>query len=197
MPEISKVFGISMIILGLIIEFINQSKPITGAFMGISNSSSITSVFLGLMIIVYGMFIFGWPIKWQKITAKPHQRPPKNPPIIPLAKPKRIAGNIPLSSGIKRDSGLVRLAEQATVDQGIKRELDHLFYELSRNNLKAGLGDPGHLEGTDVFYLRGRNGGRLYYHQLGNGYEILAKSGKGNNQDSVINKLRQLYLKKK
>lgn len=98
----------------------------------------------------------------------------------------------PLTSAIKK-TGFRNLAEQATKDQSIKRELDHLTLQLSRGNLQAGLGTPGHIDGTDIFYLRGRNGGRLYYHKQGSGYQILAKSGKGDNQDQVINKLRTLY----
>ncbi len=37
---------------------------------------------------------------------------------------------------------------------------------------------------------------RLYYHRIGDkSYEIVAKSEKGRNQEKVINKLKEIYLK--
>lgn len=100
---------------------------------------------------------------------------------------------IHLTSAIKKDSGLIRLAQEAAGNEKVKRELDHLLYELSKGNMEAGLGRLGHLEGTDIYYMRGRNGARLYFHQVKDGYEILGKSAKGNNQDRVIRKLCDLY----
>ena len=102
---------------------------------------------------------------------------------------------ISFTSKIKKNSSLKNLAEDASKNESVQRELDYLVLELSKGNLHAGLGRPGHLEGTDVYYLRGRNGGRLYYHKTKDGYEILAKSGKGSNQEKVINKLLEAYGK--
>jgi hypothetical protein len=101
---------------------------------------------------------------------------------------------ITLSSSIKDNPSLLRLTEDAVNDQAIERELNNLIKQLSRGNFEAGLGRPGHISGTSVFYLRGRNGGRLYYRKTGeNQYQIVAKSAKGRNQDQVINKIKDDY----
>ncbi len=97
-----------------------------------------------------------------------------------------------LTSAVRKEDSIRCLAEETARDDIVKRELDHLVYELGKGNLHAGLGRPGHIKGTDIFYLRGRNGGRLYYHQITDGYEILAKSGK-KNQEKVIRKLLEIY----
>ena len=89
---------------------------------------------------------------------------------------------------------MLRLTQEATRNQDVQRELDHLEREMQKGNFEAGLGHPGHIEGTDIYYLRGRNGGRLYYHKVGKFYyEIVGKSGKGINQQQVIDKLHDIY----
>jgi hypothetical protein len=103
-----------------------------------------------------------------------------------------------ITSAINKSNTLMTLAKDATRNERVQKEIDHLINELGKGNLEAGLGNPGHLDGTDIYYLRGRNGGRLYYHKIDNqegdhAYEIVAKSAKGQNQDNVIAKLRQLY----
>lgn len=46
----------------------------------------------------------------------------------------------------------------------------------------------------DIFYLRGRNGGRVFLRERADGYlEILAKADKGNEQDRVIPLVLALY----
>ncbi len=100
-------------------------------------------------------------------------------------------GQIVLTSSISKDNSLVRLAEDAAVDQSVQRGLDHLTGEISKGNF---VGRVRHLEGTDVFYLGHDSGARVYYRQIGpNQYEIVAKSAKGRNQDQVINRLQKLY----
>ncbi len=74
--------------------------------------------------------------------------------------------SIILTSSIDRDRGLVRLTEDAASDQTIQRDLNKLANELMKGNFEAGLGAPGHVTGTDIFYLRSRNGARLYYRQI-------------------------------
>lgn len=101
---------------------------------------------------------------------------------------------ITLSSSIKKHQPLLRLTQDAVRNQTVERELNHLIKELSKENLEAGLGSPGHIDETDIYYLRGRRGGRLYYHKIGeHNYEIVAKSAKGRNQNQVINKLKEIY----
>ena len=85
------------------------------------------------------------------------------------------------------------LAEEATNDQKIQRGIDHLAYELAKGNLEVGLGKPGHIEDTNIFYLRARNGARLYYRQTADGYEIVGKSKKGKNQEKTITALKEYY----
>lgn len=179
MKQLLNIAGIVLTVWGFVIMMINQNSTITGAFIGLNNQNPISNVVFGLFMILFGLTIF---------FRKPIQTLLRSK-LAPVIKTPQI----PLTSAIKRNLPIRKLAEHAAIDQGIKRELDHLTLQLSRGNLQAGLGTPGHLDGTDIFYLRGRNGGRLYYHKQGSGYEILAKSGKGDNQDQVINKLRALY----
>ena len=102
--------------------------------------------------------------------------------------------DITITSEIKRHSSLKKLTHDAVKDQSVQRELNHLIKELSKGNFEAGLGRPGHIKGTDIDYLRGRNGARLFYHQIGeNRYEIVAKSSKGRNEDQVISRIKKLY----
>jgi hypothetical protein len=44
----------------------------------------------------------------------------------------------------------------------------------------------------DIRYARARNGARVFFRQVGDTIEILAKANK-KNEDQVINKLMQLY----
>lgn len=105
---------------------------------------------------------------------------------------------IKLRSAINKNKGLLRLAKVATSNESVQEEIDHLIYELNKGNLEAGIGKPGHINGTDIFYLRGDAGARLYYHKVGESkeymlFEIVGKSKKGRNQDQVIRKLKEYY----
>lgn len=105
---------------------------------------------------------------------------------------KGLEHKIMLTSVIKMDSGLHKLTKEAVRNQYVKRDLDHLTYELAKGNFQAGIG-LGYIQGTDVNEMRGRRGGRLYFRRIGpEHYEIVAKSGKGN-QERVIKKLQELY----
>lgn len=105
-----------------------------------------------------------------------------------------------LRSRIDKHKTLVKLAEDATNNQQIQKGVNHLTKELYKGNLEAGLGTPSHVSGTDIFYLKGRNGERLYYHKIKETdlevhYEIVGKSSKGSNQDKVMVALREYYKK--
>ena len=101
---------------------------------------------------------------------------------------------IVLTSAIKKQPSLLRLTRNAVQDQNVEREINHLIKEFVKGNFEAGLGRPGPIQGTDISYLRGRKGGRLYYHKVDeNRYEIVCKSAKGRNEDQVINALREIY----
>ena len=98
-----------------------------------------------------------------------------------------------LTSAIKKDKGLMRLVEESTGSGStIQRELDHLTNELSKDHIP---GRSRHIDGTDIFYIGGRNGARVYYRKTPGGYQIVGKSAKGANQDKVISKLAELYKK--
>ena len=157
-----------MLFLGFFL-LINSQSNITGAFTGLSSkSTSLMSMFAGIIFVVSSFFMFTTThYDLEKIT---------------------------LSSAIKKHQPLLRLTEEAVNNQTVERELNHLTKELSKGNFEAGLGHPGHIEGTNISYSRGRNGARLYYHKIsGDNYEIVAKSAKGKNQDQVINKLKEIY----
>ena len=96
-----------------------------------------------------------------------------------------------VNSSISEIPGLVRLAKEACRDQYVQRDIDHLQYELSEGNYQAGIGLAS-LNGTSILYMRGRNGGRLYFIPEQGEYNIVAKSGK-NNQNRVISQLKSKY----
>lgn len=103
---------------------------------------------------------------------------------------------IKITSSINHNPALVRSAIEATKNETIQREMNHLMVELSKGNIAAGLGRPGHIEGTNIFYLRGSEGARLFYRQTDYGYDVVGKAsgtGKKNNEERVIRKLKELY----
>ena len=103
---------------------------------------------------------------------------------------------IKITSSINRDPALVRYAIRATRNQAIQREMDHLIAELSKGNLQAGLGEPGHVEGTNICYLRGKKGARLFYRVMEYGYDLVGKAdgtGKKLNEHLVIEHLKEVY----
>lgn len=96
-------------------------------------------------------------------------------------------------SSIKKDRTLVRLAEEASKSDRAQRGFDHLLHEFGKGHAPARI---RHLEGTDVFYV-GNDEARVYYRLIkGGGYDVVAKSRKGDNQDQVMRKLEKLYPKK-
>ena len=161
--------GIFLFIIGLFL-LVKPQPGLTGAFVGIPVlgvpflSSSLGVLLMGASLLLV-------------MTAH--------------SKLERIA----LSSAIKKSPPLLRLTHDAVKNHRVERELNHLIHELGKGNFQCGAeGGPGHIEGTDIYYLRGRNGGRLYYHQTAQGrYEIVAKSSKGRNQDQVMDYLRKIY----
>jgi hypothetical protein len=101
-----------------------------------------------------------------------------------------------ITSHVDKDPAIVRYAIEATRNQAIQREMNHLQVELSKGNLEAGLGGPGHVKGTNIFYLRGSEGARLFYRKTEYGYDVVGKAsgtGKKNNEQRVINKLQEVY----
>jgi len=165
---IFRILSIISLIFGVFF-LINSKSNITGAVIGvIAATNSFFSLFLGILFIISSVTLF--------LTA--HSKLEK----------------ITLSSAIKKSPSLLRLTQDAVRNQTVERELNNLIKELSKGNFEAGLGHPGHIKKTNVYYLRGDNGARLYYRRIGeNSYEIVAKSTKGRNQDRVINIIKETY----
>ncbi len=156
-----------MFITGTIF-LINAELNITGAFLGFKNMTILLSFLLGIMFLFLSIVIFS--------TAS-------------LALEGRV-----ISSSIKSHPSILKLTQEAVKSPIIEREMNHLIEELYKGNFEAGLGHPGHIEGTKIHYLRGRNGARLYYRRRGeDNYEVVAKSAKGRNQEQVIDKLKEIY----
>ncbi len=164
--KILRIVGTGIFAFGILV-FLNSNLNMTGAFLGNSAKVSV-SFFISLALAILGLAIFS--------TANLQSR---------LAE---------LHSSIKQHPALLRLTQQAVKNQDVEREMNHLIKELTLGNMQAGLGAPGHIEGTGVHYLRGRNGARLYYVQDGkNEYTIVGKSAKGRNQEQVIDRLKEIY----
>jgi len=162
-----KVLSLIMFIAGAIF-LINAELNITGAFLGFKNMTVLLSFLIGIMFLFLSIVIFS--------TAS-------------LA----LEGKV-ISSSIKSHPSILRLTQEAVKSPIIEREMNHLIEEMYKGNFEAGLGHPGHIEGTKIHYLRGRNGARLYYRKRGEeDYEIVAKSAKGRNQEQVLDKLKEIY----
>jgi hypothetical protein len=99
--------------------------------------------------------------------------------------------NCDVHSLIKNDASLVKAAEQAGKDPQVQKELDDLVGKFMQGNKNPGIGTAT-LTGTGLSYLRGRNGGRVFFRVTERGMEIVAKASKDNEQ-SVINTLTKLY----
>ena len=93
-------------------------------------------------------------------------------------------------SKIGENTNLVKEAEKACKNQQVQNEMNHLINEFLRGNSNPGIGSKNLFK--DICYLRGRNGGRVFYRMTNGTMEILAKANKGNEQN-VINILKKLY----
>lgn len=65
-----------------------------------------------------------------------------------------------------------------------QREVDNLIYAFRNGNANPGIGTK-HLSGN-IYYLRGRNGARVFYRIVNGNIDILGKATKANEQ-IVIN----------
>lgn len=160
-----------LFILGLIFLEPNQ-QYITGAFLGVSPFlSSLTGIVLWMIASILFMVEEG-----------------------------ELEKKIKLNNKIDRDAGLTRYAEHAIRDQNIEREIKSLERELIKGHLEAGLGIK-HVPNTNIWYMRGRRGARLFYQQTTDNegnivYEIVGKAagtGKKVNENAVIKRLQEIY----
>ncbi|MFW5420264.1 hypothetical protein J0910_26970 [Nocardiopsis sp. CNT-189] len=113
-----------------------------------------------------------------------------------------LAGSVPVlvhnaddlcgvTSAIHDDPYLVKAAEAAGKNQRLQKEMDDLVMQFRSGNKNPGLGNKA-LEGTDISYLRGRNGGRVFFRNTGDGIQIVGKADKSN-ESKVIKRLKELY----
>lgn len=92
-------------------------------------------------------------------------------------------------SRISESPALVREAEAIGADA--QREIDNLLEQYLKGNKSPGIGTKALDKG--IFYLRGRNGGRIFLRETGEGYlEILGKADKSN-EETVINAILKLF----
>lgn len=75
-------------------------------------------------------------------------------------------------------------------NERIQSEANHLVNELMSGNTNPGIGSKSLFK--DINYLRGRNGARVFFKQTSDGFEILAKANKANEQ-TVIKILESIY----
>lgn len=171
--KIIQIFGMSFFSLGIIF-LMNAGLNFTGAFMSDGSFAHSFGFILGIVFLIAGIIIFS--------TSS-------------MALENKVTNY--LTSSIKESPSLLRLTLEAVKNENVQREMDHLVQQLAFGNFGAGAGYPGHIEGTDIFYLRGHNGARLYYQKTGKeNYNIVAKSAKGKNQDQVMDKLREIHKQK-
>ena len=87
-------------------------------------------------------------------------------------------------------------AEKACKNQRVQDNINHLQDELAKGNDNPGIHKK--YLGNNVWEHRARGGGRVYIREIGDTVEILAKSGKGTqNQSKVIQRVKELYINKK
>ncbi|MFE6101678.1 hypothetical protein ACFVQ4_17120 [Streptomyces laurentii] len=96
-----------------------------------------------------------------------------------------------MRSAIGDDPGLVKAAQEATKNEKLQVDFDNMFAELKKGNMPGG--EYKSLEGAKgVMYFRSRKGARLFVKQTSDGWLIVAKADKGN-EDRVIKRLKKLY----
>jgi len=97
-----------------------------------------------------------------------------------------------IRSIIKTEGPSAILAESRKLGQAQSQEINQLLKQFLDGNPNPGIGTR-RLPGTNIFYLRGKDGGRVFLRQVDiNKYEILAYSDKKNEQ-RVINLLLEYY----
>lgn len=98
-----------------------------------------------------------------------------------------------ISSKVKKDPCLLRIAEEVTENEAVKRDINHLIHELNKGNTNPGIGTKKLRGVSDIYELRGRNEGRVYYREINKGkYEILGYSDK-KSQKRAIDRLKEIY----
>jgi len=92
-------------------------------------------------------------------------------------------GTAQSKSRINENDRLAKEAEKMGKDPKVQKEADELIEQYKNGNTNPGLGSK-HLQG-DIYYLRGRNGARVFYRMKDGVMEILGKASKSNEQTVI------------
>ncbi|GGJ20977.1 hypothetical protein [Streptomyces lacrimifluminis] len=95
-----------------------------------------------------------------------------------------------VTSALGKESRLAKLAEEATKNQDVQREMNSLINKLMEGNDQPGKGSKALPHG--IRYLRGHKGARLFFREVKDGFEIIGKSDK-DNEPNVIKELLSVY----
>ena len=94
------------------------------------------------------------------------------------------------TSLIKESNALVKAAEKAGSNEAVQREINSLIKQFLSGNSNPGLGTKNLI--NDIYYLRGREGARVFYRIKDGVFEILGKASKDNEQQ-VIDTIKKIY----
>ena len=159
---------ISLIFLVVGLSFLVNSKAnITGAVIGISTPSSTSSYFTGAFFILVSFILFAVSIGGLEEKIKVINR----------------IGSVKC---------LKKLSEKARKNQQVNRDLTNMYTQLEKGYLQGGIGKHFLEDTKGIFELRSKGGARLYCRKIPEGYEALAESSKGTQQE-VINALKRYY----
>lgn len=156
-----------MFFIGIIITLITEIS-LTGAVVGVRDANQFVGL-TGFAVIFLGVILM--------ITSE------------------NLEKRIKVTSHI-RDQVLIRKSKETTENQKVEKEMNHLIKELIKDNLQAGIGKPEHIAGTDIYYMRGKRGARLFYRKTNYGYDIVGKAAK-KNEYGVKDRIIQLYEEEK
>ncbi|MBW4085834.1 hypothetical protein HYD27_31505 [Paenibacillus sp. S150] len=103
-----------------------------------------------------------------------------------------MGGTTKVTSLIKTEAGLVKAAQQMGKNPAIQKEADDLIAKFLKGNVNPGIGSKSLT--SEINYLRGKEGARVFYRMSNGEMQILAKANKANEQ-TVINILYKVYGK--
>ncbi|KWX77768.1 hypothetical protein AML91_07025 [Paenibacillus jilunlii] len=103
-----------------------------------------------------------------------------------------IGGTGKVASLIKNEARLVKAAEQMGKNPKVQKEADDLIAKFLQGNVNPGLGSKSLT--SEINYLRGNEGARVFYRMNNGEMQILAKANKANEQ-TVMNILYKIYGK--
>ncbi|WP_438498603.1 hypothetical protein [Paenibacillus sp. IHBB 3054] len=103
-----------------------------------------------------------------------------------------IGGSGKVKSLIKNEAGLVKAGQQMGKNPIVQKETDDLIAKFLKGNANPGFGTKSLT--SEIKYLRGKEGSRVFYRMKNGEMQILAKANKVNEQ-TVIDILYKVYGK--